>query len=240
MRQTALFIVLILIFTTSCRYMGWRSVTGNGVLSKQERNIGDFRGVEVTGNMEVIISAGAENSVRVEADENLMQHIDIDRDGDVLVIAPEKGYNLRPRAGIKIYLTAPSFETLAVTGSGKIRSESKIVSNNKISADVTGSGDIIVEADAPEINTEITGSGTVRIKGATRLHTSEISGSGDVQCFELLSEKTTVDIAGSGNVQVFASKQLDVDITGSGDVQYKGSANLNFSKTGGGNVKKVD
>ncbi|HEY0751850.1 MAG TPA: head GIN domain-containing protein, partial [Chitinophagaceae bacterium] len=203
MRQTALFIVLILIFTTSCRYMGWRSVTGNGILSKQERNIGDFRGVEVTGNMEVIISAGAENSVRVEADENLMQHIDIDRDGDVLVIAPEKGYNLRPRAGIKIYLTAPSFETLAVTGSGKIRSESKIVSNNKISADVTGSGDILVEADAPEIRTDITGSGTIKIKGATRLHTTEISGSGDVQCFELLSEKTTVDIAGSGNVQVF-------------------------------------
>ena len=68
---------------------------------------------------------------------------------------------------------------------------------------------------------------------------SEINGSGEVHSFNLLSEATEVEINGSGNAEVFASKQLNVSISGSGDVQYKGSPVVNQSISGVGHIRKV-
>jgi hypothetical protein len=219
--------------------MGGKRVTGDGELSSQDRNVGNLRGVEVTGSMQVIVSQGPTATVRVEADRNLHSYIITELDGDVLQVRPKKGYNLRPRAGIKIYVTAPQYHTLAVTGSGKIQSSSKITGSEKLTVDITGSGDVIANVDAPTINTEITGSGSITLNGNTRTFGSEIMGSGEVHTFNLLSEATEVEISGSGNAEVYASKQLNISISGSGDVQYKGSPAVNQSIAGSGKIRQV-
>lgn len=219
--------------------MGGKRVTGDGELSTENRTVGDFRGVEVTGSMQVIVSQGPTATVRVEADRNLHSYIVTELDGEVLEVRPKKGYNLRPRAHIKVYVTAPQYHTLAVTGSGKIQSASKITSSEKLKVDVTGSGDIIADVDAPTVNTEITGSGSITLNGNTRTLGTEITGSGEVHNFNLLSEATEIEISGSGNAEVYASKQLNINIAGSGDVQYKGNPTVNQSVAGSGNIRKV-
>lgn len=219
--------------------MGGKRVTGDGELSSENRTVGDFRGVEVTGSMQVIVSQGPTATVRVEADRNLHSYIVTELDGEVLEVRPKKGYNLRPRAHIKVYVTAPQYHTLAVTGSGKIQSTSKISGSEKLKVDVTGSGDIVADVDAPAINTEITGSGSITLNGNTRTLGTEITGSGEVHNFNLLSEATEIEISGSGNAEVYASKQLNIHIAGSGDVQYKGNPTVNQSVAGSGNIRKV-
>lgn len=231
--------LFLLIVLSSCSYFGGKRVTGDGELSTENRNVGDIRGVEVTGSMQVIVAQGPSATVRVEADRNLHSYIVTELDGDVLEVRPKRGYNLRPRAHIKIYVTAPQYHTLAVTGSGKIQSASKILGGEKLKVDVTGSGDITADVDAPTVNTEITGSGSITLNGNTRTLGSEITGSGEVHSFNLLSEATEVEINGSGNAEVFASKQLNVSISGSGDVQYKGSPTVSQSVAGSGNIRKV-
>lgn len=239
MRPLALASLFLMIVLTSCSYMGGKRVTGDGELSTENRTVGDVRGVEVTGSMQVIVSQGATAAVRVEADRNLHSYIVTEMDGDVLKVRPKKGYNLRPRAHIKIFVTAPQFHTLAVTGSGKINSASKILGGEKLKVDVTGSGDVVADVDAPTVLSEITGSGSITLNGNTRTFGSEITGSGEVHTFNLLSEATEVEISGSGNAEVFASKQLNINIAGSGDVQYKGNPTVNQSVAGSGNIRKV-
>ncbi|HEY1113210.1 MAG TPA: head GIN domain-containing protein, partial [Chitinophagaceae bacterium] len=229
----------LMIVLSSCSYMGGKRVTGDGELSSENRTVGDFRGVEVTGSMQVIVSQGPTATVRVEADRNLHSYIVTELDGEVLEVRPKKGYNLRPRAHIKVYVTAPQYHTLAVTGSGKIQSTSKISGSEKLKVDVTGSGDIVADVDAPAINTEITGSGSITLNGNTRTLGTEITGSGEVHNFNLLSEATEIEISGSGNAEVYASKQLNIHIAGSGDVQYKGNPTVNQSVAGSGNIRKV-
>jgi hypothetical protein len=229
----------LLVVLSSCSYMGGKRVTGDGNLTSQNRNVGNFSGVEVTGSMEVIVSQGPTATVRVDADENLHSYIVTELDGNVLEVRPRKGYNLKPRAGIKIYVTAPQYGSLEITGSGTIKSSSKITHGSEMQMQVVGSGDIIVDADAPTIRTEISGSGNITMSGNTRTLGTEINGSGEVHGFNLLSEATEVEINGSGNAEVFASKQLNVSIAGSGDVQYKGTPTINQSIAGSGNIRKA-
>ena len=240
MRNYIVLILCVSILLVSCRFMGSERISGSGNSGTEDRNIGSFSGVETVGSLDVIVLQGATHAVRIEGDDNLLEYVETELDGDVLEIRPRRGYNLRPRAGLKIYATAPYFDKLSVTGSGKITSQSKITAPQKISVEITGSGDIQADVDAPEVSSEVTGSGTVRLKGTTKKFTTEISGSGDTFAWDLLSEDAKVEIAGSGNVQLFASKKLDIEIAGSGDIQYKGNPAVSTSKAGSGNVRKVD
>ncbi|HVE60620.1 MAG TPA: head GIN domain-containing protein [Chitinophagaceae bacterium] len=239
MRNTLFAVVCFALLFSSCDYMWGKKVTGSGVSSTRQRNLGNFSGLEVSGPMKVYISQSPSSSIKIEADENLMEYIETEKDGNYLDISTRRGYNLRPRAGIKIYITAPSFERLAVTGSGELRTQTKISSNKNIETSVTGSGDIILDIDAPEISSNITGSGNIRVNGTTKTFLSEVTGSGEIHAFDLLSETANVEISGSGDVEIFASKQLNVTIAGSGDVKYKGNPSVNKSVAGSGDIRKM-
>lgn len=220
--------------------MGGERVNGNGVLKSEERAITGFKGVSVVGGMDVVLLPGATHSVRVEADENLLQHIITELDGDVLVVEPQKNMNLNADAGMKVYITAPIFNKVEVSGSGNVVSQGRIKADKKMETEISGSGDMRLELDAPEVQMEITGSGTINLSGNTRRFTSEINGSGDLRAFDLLSEDTEVEISGSGDAQVFASKQLGIRINGSGNVDYKGNPPaINQNVSGSGSVRKM-
>lgn len=241
MKSPAFLLLILATFSfSSCRFIGSERVRGNGVSVTQERQVGDFTGVSASGSMDVIVNKGPQSTLRIEADENLLQFIETHNDNGTVEVYTREGFNLDPRSGIKIYATAPSFRRIDVSGSGKIKSNGKITSTDELHTEVSGSGDILLDVDAPRIEAEIAGSGTLTMKGNTRDFSAQVSGSGDVRCFDLMSENTEVDVAGSGNVEVFASKKLDIEVAGAGDVRYKGNPAVSQNIAGSGNVKKAD
>jgi hypothetical protein len=212
---------------------------GNGNKTSQEKNIGNFTGVSASGSMDIIVTDGQTHSLRIETDENLIDYLVVKNDNGVVHVYTKDGYNLNPKTGIKVYATAPSFSRLEVSGSGKIKSNGKIKSDG-LRTEVSGSGDIILDIDTPTIEANIAGSGSATLSGATRDFSASVSGSGDIKCYNLLSEHTEIDIAGSGNAEVYASKSLDVDVSGAGDVRYKGNPSVKQNIAGAGSVRKMD
>ncbi len=240
MRSLLAFFFFLALSFSACRFISGERVDGNGIRSTEQRNVADFNGVSVSGGMDVIVSSGS-YSVRIEADENLLQYIETELDGNLLEIGPRKGYNLRPEQDIKVYVSAPYFNNLEVSGSGSVVSESRIKAENRLVADISGSGDMKLDVDAPEVDMEVTGSGSVTLSGATRKLRSEINGSGELYAFNLMSEETEVEISGSGDAEVYASKVLGISVSGAGNVSYKGNPpSLNQNVAGSGSVRKAD
>lgn len=231
-------LVLFLCFT-SCRFVGSKRVEGNGQRVTVSRTAGEFEGVEVRGGVDLVLITGDNHDIRIEADQNLIDYIEVHNNGGVVSVSSRDGYNLRSNGGIKVYATAPSFREVSVAGSGDISSQGKVVNNRELDLQIKGSGDIHLAVDAPRVETEIAGSGSARLEGNTREFAAAIKGSGDVHAFDLLSEHANVDIAGSGNAEVFASKKLSVEIKGAGNVAYKGTGAVSQRIMGSGNVQQV-
>jgi Putative auto-transporter adhesin, head GIN domain len=141
---------------------------------------------------------------------------------------------------MKIYVTSPGFNHLSLSGSGNIVGQNKISDSSRIYVGLSGSGDVRLEVDAPSVEANITGSGNITLSGNTRTFSADTRGSGDIKAFDLKAEESAVDIAGSGNAEVFASVKLKVDVAGSGDVKYKGAPQVDSHVAGSGGVKKVD
>lgn len=240
MKLAALLLIGFSLGISSCNFISDRRINGNGVSSSQERSVGDFHSIKASGSMDVILTQGPVNVLKIEADENLLQYIETRNDGGTVEIYTRDGYDLDAKSGFKVFATSPDYQEVTVSGSGKITSNGKITSADELNTGVSGSGDILIEVDAPSIRTHISGSGSSTIKGTTKDFSANISGSGNVHCYDLMSENTEIDIAGAGDAEVYASKSLDVDIAGAGDVRYKGNPTIKQSIAGSGNIKKVD
>ena len=240
MKYVLLFLLGTAVFL-SCRFIGGKRVRGNGNLITQERSVSGFEGIENYGSFDITLIPSSNSSVKIEAEENLQQYIETYVDNNKLQIRTRDGYNLRPRNEMKITVSGPVFTTVATNGSGSIVSQGLLNTNNgNVSLRVAGSGNIDVELSASSVNSEIAGSGNIKVKGSSKAFKGGVYGSGNIRAANLQAEDSKVEIAGSGDVEVFATNKLDVNIMGSGEVKHRGTAQVNASISGSGSVKKID
>lgn len=224
-------LILMTITLYSCN-----SISGNGHIVNEKRNLNRFDGVQTTGSIDVEISGGDKPSVEVEADNNVLPYIITKSDNGLLDVYFEPGTSFN-NVHAKVYVTLPAVKKIFIRGSGNITSTNNLKSTGTIETDISGSGDIHANLDAPGVKATISGSGNIVLLGRCKDFEGSISGSGDLKCHDLLSENANVSIAGSGSAHVFASVHLTASVNGSGDIYYSGNpSSPQIDKSGSGNV----
>ncbi|HEY2722795.1 MAG TPA: head GIN domain-containing protein, partial [Chitinophagaceae bacterium] len=231
MRKIFLFALPALFAFSSCRYVTGERIHGNGNVKTETRSPGNFRSVASYGSFNVYVSSG-DQSLKIEAEENLLPYIETYIDGSTLHIGTKDNYWLRPSRDVKIFVSLPDFESIRSYGSGDIIGQSKITNLSKLLVEGNGSANIKMEVEAPGIDAETNGSGDIDLKGSTQSWDGEIHGRGNIRAADLRAENATIKIYGSGDADVFASSKLDINRAGSGDVRYRGDAQVSSSIAG--------
>lgn len=229
----------VIIFS-SCREVFGKRIRGNGAVKTESRSVGQFNSVHVSGSIDVYVRQDSITSVKVEADENLLEYVIVENDGGTLEIHQKQGINLKPSRSIKVYVSGNAFRHFKASGACDIFGENKITSDEKISIDLSGASDIKMELKAPGVDAELSGAGTITLRGETKDFTVDGSGSTDIKCYELLAENVNVKLSGAGDAQVFASVKLDVKVSGAADIKYKGNPVISQQVSGAGGVKKAE
>ncbi len=234
------FVFISLSILLSCNLIGGERVDGNGQVTTENRQVSGFKKVSSSGPMDIVLSQSPDFTVRVKGDENLLSYITTTTEGNMLKIKIKQGYNLRPEKNLQVFVAAPVFTDISLGGSGNITSDNTLTSADKINFDLSGSGNVEVKIDAPAVESHTSGSGDIAFSGKTGDAVMSVSGSGDIHCFGLTSENVGITINGSGDADVYATKQLTLTVNGSGDVRYKGGASVSSHINGSGSVSKAD
>ena len=239
MRKILFATVICTLALSSCHFFN-KGIRGNGVIKSQTRNVTGFNSIHVSGSTDVYVKQDSVFSVRVEAEENLLEYLITETDGSTLSIHQKEGTNLNPTKSIKVYVSGPMFKHFEASGACDIYTENQLSSNETVSINLSGSCDVKMELKAPEVKADLSGAGTVTLKGETKDLKLDGSGSTDIKCFEMLAENTHLEISGAGDAEVFANVKLDVHVSGAADVKYKGNGAVNQEVSGAGSVKKVE
>lgn len=240
MRKSLLYILPALIALSSCDEIFRKTVNGSGNITSENRNINNADKIKSYGSFDITIIQGTTPSVKVEADDNLMEYIITRNEDDALVIKTREGYNLRTDDAIKVTITTNELELLEVAGSGNVKGQGKFTGRDRLKISVAGSGDVELDVNAPDVDVNIAGSGNINLQGETRDSKISIAGMGDYNADNLKSETVKINIAGSGNTKVYASESLDVEIAGSGDVYYRGEPSITKHIAGSGKISKME
>lgn len=240
MRKLSAAILAITLFLSSCDNMFNKTISGNGNITSEERNISRADKIKSYGSFDIVIIQGNTTSIKVEADENLMQYIITENNNGALVIKSRDHYNLRSDDHIKITVTTNELEELEVAGSGNVKGEGKFTGRDHLKISVAGTGDVNLNVNTPKIESHIAGTGNITLTGETKDSKIDIAGMGDYNAESLMSEAVEIHIAGSGNTRVYAENKLEVHIAGSGDVYYRGNPNISQDIAGSGKISKIE
>ena len=193
-----------------------------------------FSHIYLSGNVDVKFTQGDVLSVEAYGNEKAIETNDICVKGDALTVSKKEGTKGNVPS-IKLLITAPTIESVDVSGAGDIdfKGETELAGNLDLT--VSGAGDInINKLKCNDLSVIISGAGDVNAKKVTSEKAKfQISGAGDIDA-SIKAADVTVAISGAGDASLDVKcNNLIVNAGGTGDVELKGECE-NLTKSSGG------
>jgi hypothetical protein len=186
----------------------------------EQRQPGEFHQVDLRGAGELIVRVGPATSLTLTGDPERLKDVKTEVRAGRLVIDQERGWNWFRGGKLKIELTTPTLDGLAIRGAGD--------------AQVSG-------IKGSQLLLEIDGAGDLRASGETDMLEAHIKGAGDMDLAQLAARDAKVSINGAGDLSVRASGALEATINGAGSIRYTGHPQPVKSRiNGAGSIKPAD
>lgn len=225
---------------TSCQKEGLVSA---GKEITVEREIDDFRHIQLWDNIDLELAQGTINHIQVIAGENIVDNIETITENGILKISNLNRFNwLRSYdKRITVILRLKDLYELEIHGTGDISSTNTIVSDSLMLNvwDAAGKVNLNIETEKSTIRYHI-GTADLFYSGKTRLSYISSNSYGPVDARELESEQTYISTLGSNNNFVWATDILEATIGSIGNIYYRDEPiTLTTFINGSGEVKKI-
>ncbi len=208
---------------------------GSGKPATEQRPVSGIDAVTLSGVGDLRIEVGNQESLRIDADDNILPHIRTEVKGGKLTIGIERGFSVHPSVPIRYALVVRQLDEVGLSGSGTISTAA--LRTDTMKAHVSGSGDITFdELTGKQVSAKISGSGKIKVSGRVEAEEVHISGSGDYDGEDLQSRTAEVIVSGSGDSKLWVTDALTVHVSGSGDVEYYGDPKLTKHVSGSGEL----
>lgn len=237
-----LLLAAILVSGSAYTYAGTHPAAKMAPQKTEDRHLSGFHAVDLGGSFDVYITQGTTESVKVEAPEDVMDHIITEVDGGILKIRNKNdhfhwGDLFGSHRKVVIYVTAKDLNAISVSGSGDMFFREGIRTHD-LKLSISGSGDMVGKVDVKSLQTSVSGSGDVKLSGRADESAVSVGGSGNFSGRGLTTVNTAVRVSGSGDASVNASGKVDAHVSGSGDIRYSGSPkSVSSSKSGSGDIE---
>lgn len=235
MRSSIYFLpLLMMLFLAGCTV-----VTGSGRIVSEEREVSGFHAVALTGSGVVTVQQGDEESLVIEADDNILSLIETEvRDGTLSLGLKPGTTIVNTSRPIRYLVTLPNLNEVVISGSGTVNVDRVV--DERFAATISGSGEMNVDSlTAANVRITISGSGDVSVAGAAETQDIRVSGSGNYLAGDLAGQSADVNISGSGDATIWVAESLDITVSGSGDISYYGNPRVDQQATGSGRVRSL-
>lgn len=198
-------LLCLVVAASGCTQLGG---TGN-----QTTNVSGVTAVTLNGPGTLIIQQGDNESIRVEADSNMMSKISSSVSGNTLSV---NNLNSGNNGAVKIYITLKNLNTLTTYGGGD--SEVTGLNTNKLTVTLDN-GKMTLAGTAKELIATINGGGTLTAK-------------------DLQSQTATITVNGEGKASLNVLNTLKAVVNGGGSITYSGNPQVTQQLNGLGSITK--
>lgn len=225
------------LFLSSCQF-NIAGVSGNGNVQTEKRtSVADgFTSVKASHGLDVYIRQENTFEVTVEADENLLELIRTEVEGNELHIYAKKSIgNAKAK---KIYVSAPKIEGITSSSGADIIVEN-LLKSDKLELKSSSGSDIVVETHADYVSCDSSSGSDIRIKGEANTLNAEASSGSAVRASDLKVAKCKAKASSGGDVYIHVTEDLVADASSGGNVRYSGNPkSVSSGKSVSGNVSK--
>jgi hypothetical protein len=203
------------------------TIEGNGKHITKDITVSSFDALKASGVYELKLSQGNNETVKIEADENLQEYFNVRNEGSKLVIDMDKlkNKNLKHAGKMIVYVTFKKLKTLDLSTVGNVVSEESLSFDN-LDLSNHSVGNVDLNLNASKIDIKNTGVGNVKLKGKATDAIVRNSGVGSMEAGNFVVQTMNIENTGVGSAEVNAEKDLKVKDSFLGKVRNKGNANV--------------
>jgi hypothetical protein len=224
--KTKLFSLIALsfsLFLFSCNEFD-NHVKPNNKITTTQATYSDYDMIDASSAFTVYVTfSDEEESIEIEANDNLHQYIEVKKENDVLRIGLNRNVHIRGSATLTAYITTKNVSEYMASGASRIIVESRIEAtdaNIYLSGASTFSGELVVD----NFITDLSGASNLNIQGFAQNFEAEASGASVMQNYGFETNRLKADLSGASNMYVTVGEGIDVEASGASVLYYKGSA----------------
>jgi len=216
-------------------------VPGSGTVKTETRTVKDFNVIVIEYPAEIIVQQGASESVKVEADDNLLPQLSTEvRDGRLIIENKERDWSKRVNSSetLVITITVKDLREIDFSSAGAL--DVKGLKTDELTLVLSGAGEVnLNELDVQKIDIVLSGAGDIRADGTADEMNLRISGFGSFDGKDLETLTAEVSITGAGDATVRVKDDLTATVSGAGSIDYYGSPRVDQNISGAGSVRQA-
>ena len=208
------------------------NIKGSGNLVTQQLAISDFTKVEAGNSFKVIITRADSFSVQVKADDNLVEHLDVRKSDDTLIIRLKSGTSTRS-ATLEAEVSLPELTSVKLTGASKgtVRG---FVSEEEFRADLSGASRLSGEIQAAQTDVRMSGASSVELTGSSSGFTLHGSGASSAVMEDFAINSAEVHLSGASSATLNVKDKFGpVELSGASRLVYLGDPTFKDFHTSG-------
>ena len=200
-------------------------IVGSGNLVTKEIPIQSFSELSAHGVYHLYLSQGDKESVRIEAEDNLIDLFTVENKGSSLEIGMKKNVNIDTKKKMSVYVTFKSLRSMYLSMVGGTSSEEQLkFSDLKFTNQSVGT--VNLNMTMQNLNLENGSVGALKLKGSADNAVIKSNSVGSIQAADFVVQKMDIDNSGVGSATVNAEKELKMSDSFLGKVNNKGNATV--------------
>ena len=231
--------MLIVIFSSvACRIS---TITGSGNMISEDREVSGFDRIAVGDGMWLYLTQGDQESLRIEAEDNILPLITSRVSGDQLVVRVDqanRGRIFSSTGPINVYVTMIDVNRVEISGGGRLETESLV--SDGFNLEVSGGGRVNIgslQTDRFQVN--LSGGSHAEISGQVDEMDLTVSGGGGIEAEDMQCRTALIDMSGGGNGTIWVTERLDATLSGGSRMSYYGNPQVSDSISGGGSLRPL-
>lgn len=227
---------------------GWESedmfmgpgVRGSGNVVTETREVSGFDSIQVDYPARVFISQGSSETLKIEAEDNVLPGLKTEVRGDELRIyyKSQDGEHVNPTQMPIVTITVKELSALDFSSAGEAIVDG--IESDDLSVSLDGAGNVkLNDIAVRQLGVNLSGAGSTTASGTAENLGLNISGFGSFNGKDLQCNTVSVNISGAGSATVWAEDELNASISGAGSVSYYGSPDVTKQISGVGGINHV-
>ncbi|MDT0607504.1 head GIN domain-containing protein [Croceitalea rosinachiae] len=208
-------IITILIFVailfTSCDN---ETIRAEGEVTTRSFSFTNYTGLRASDSFSVFVTfSDTEESIEIDANDNLHKNIVVEQDGNNLVIRLRDNVSIKGRSTLNVYIVTNDLSKFDLSGASEVSLENDWTTK---AAEIVLSGASNLEG---KINTEqlivkLDGASDLDLFGSANSLNARLSGSSTFKDYDLSINDLTIEFSGSSDAFLTVNETIDAEASG--------------------------
>lgn len=211
------------------------TVKTSGVMVKQSITVSDYKSIDVSQGIHLILTDGDRNIVTVETDEANLPYVDIYVSGNVLYVGMKPTKKNHYVKAVNVTVSARGVSNFFLSSAASVTAETTLV-GNELAFDLSSASKFSGEVACKKVTVDASSAARFDVSGRTDYFGMDISSASSVNASKLIAKKVVCDTSSASSASVYATEELSVDASSASLVRYDGDAKIVRIDTSSGAV----